>query len=119
VAKNKLHNYIKRHRKRLNLTQPELSFLLGGRGHAIISRYERYARDSSLKAALTCEILFGKPVRELFAGLYEQADSDLQQRIRLLIRKLDIAEPKGKQARNRTALLIALLENHLNNSKKQ
>ena len=52
------------------------------------SRYERFARIPSLETALAYEVIFGVPVRELFAGVYERAERATARRVRLFSKKI-------------------------------
>jgi transcriptional regulator with XRE-family HTH domain len=82
-----LSNYLRNHRKKSALSQEEVAFLLGGIGESKasrISRYESCSREPSLAAALAYEVIYGKPVRELFAGLYEQVQLDVAKRAKIL-----------------------------------
>lgn len=71
MSSSHLPNYLRAERKRLSLSQDEVARLLGAESGAKVCRYERFVREPSLRTALACEALFQKPVRELFAGLYE------------------------------------------------
>ena len=99
-----LPNYLLTHRKRLLLSQEEVGFLLGlnGEGKGIkVSRDENNARVPDLRTALAYEALYGRPVRELFAGLYEQAERDLAERARILRhREKTKLKPKLQEAIN-------------------
>ena len=74
MASNRLSNYLRTHRKRLGLSQEEVAHLLGAESGAKVCRYEKFARMPGLETALACEIIFKKPVRELFAGLYQKVE---------------------------------------------
>ena len=91
-----LPNYLQSQRKRLSLSQEEVGFLLGIRGMnkgEKICRDENSAREPSLQDALTYEAIYGRPVRELFAGRSQQAERDVKARAKILSfrkrRKLD------------------------------
>jgi transcriptional regulator with XRE-family HTH domain len=82
-----LSNYLRIHRRRLALSQEEVAFLLGARGMdkgIKVCREENFAREPSLQAALAYEAIYGKPVRELFAGLYAQVEREVAERARVL-----------------------------------
>ena len=82
-----LSNYLLTSRKRLALSQEEVGFLIGinGEGKGIkVSRDENCARVPDLRTALAYEAIYGKPIRELFAGIYEQAERDVAERARIL-----------------------------------
>src|SRR5664279_1600729 len=75
-----LPNYLQTQRKRLALSQEEVGFLLGiagmNKGNKVC-RDENFARAPSLQAALAYEAIYGRPVRELFAGMYQQAQQEV------------------------------------------
>ena len=82
-----LPNYLLANRKRLSLSQEEVGFLIGAKGaskESTVSREERFIREPSLKAAIAYEAIYGKPMRELFAGLYEEVEQSLAERARIL-----------------------------------
>lgn len=83
-----LHNYLKAHRKEAALSQDEVASLLGVAGGDKISRHERRARVPNLETALAYEALFGVPVRELYAGVYQKVERETRRRARALVRKL-------------------------------
>jgi transcriptional regulator with XRE-family HTH domain len=87
-----LPNYLKSRRKHLSLSQREVGFLLGiggmNKGEKVC-RDENFAREPSLRDALAYEAIYGRPVRELFAGRYQQAVQDVAARAKILnFRKL-------------------------------
>lgn len=89
----KLNNYLRTYRKRAGLSQDEMAYLLGCQSGAKVSRYERFARQPTLQTALAYEAVFGVPVRDLFAGIYQKVERPVSQRAQLLLRKLTTAKP--------------------------
>jgi DNA-binding XRE family transcriptional regulator len=87
----RLHNYLLTHRKRFGLTQAEVAFLLGCRHKTKVSDYEQHARRPVLETALAYELVFGTPVRELFAGIADEVEIITHRRARALARKLSAA----------------------------
>ena len=82
-----LSNYLRTNRKKSALSQEEVAFLMGGIGESKssrISRYESCSREPTLSAALAYEVIYGKSVRELFSGLYEQVEKDVAKRAKIL-----------------------------------
>jgi transcriptional regulator with XRE-family HTH domain len=82
-----LPNYLRTNRKQIALSQEEVAFLLGVKGMdrgGKVSRDENYSRIPTLETALAYEAMYGKPVRELFAGLYEQIAPEVSSRAKLL-----------------------------------
>jgi len=75
--------------------------MLGGIGESKssrISRYESCSREPTLAAALAYEVIYGKPVRELFAGLYEQVEQDVAKRAKLLSYRKRALHPKRHES---------------------
>ena len=69
------------------MTQEEVAFLLGIKGEdrgVKVCRDERFVREPSLAMALAYEVIYQKPVRELFAGVYEQIEREVSARARIL-----------------------------------
>ena len=58
-----------------------------------VSRYERFARKPSLEAALACRAVFGVPVEDMYAGIYQKVERTTQKRAQLLARKVSRATP--------------------------
>jgi transcriptional regulator with XRE-family HTH domain len=92
-----LPNYLQSQRRRFSLSQEEVGFLLGLSGMnkgEKVCRDENFAREPSLHDALAYEAIYGRPVRELFAGVFEQAAQDVAVRAKILnfrkLRKTDV-----------------------------
>ncbi len=75
-----LTNYLLSNRKRLSLSQDEVAFLLGALSGAKVCRYERFSREPSLETALAYEVIFQRPVSELFPGLYQEIEQKVAER---------------------------------------
>lgn len=84
----KLQNYLRTYRRRFGLSQKDLAFLLGFKSWAQVSRCETFQQVPNLQTALALQALFGAPVAELFAGMYEQAEKEASKRARILMRKM-------------------------------
>ena len=67
-------NYLCTCRKQIALSQDDVAFLIGARGGAKVCRHETFSCEPSLATALAYEAIFQKPVREIFAGLYQQIE---------------------------------------------
>lgn len=83
-----LSNYLRTHRKRAGLSQDDVAFLLGCQSGTKVSRYERFVRQPSLETVFACEVIFGVPARELFAGLFDQVEHRTKRQAKRLIRRL-------------------------------
>ena len=79
-----------------------------------VCRDENYAREPSLQDALAYEAIYGRPVRELFAGLYEQAEQNVLARAKILnFRKVRKPNMRKQEA------LIHLAQKASDNSSNQ
>ena len=64
-----------------------------------VCRDEKFRREPSLRSALAYEAIYGQPVRELFAGLYQQVEQEVAERAKILTyRKGGNQNPKRHQA---------------------
>jgi transcriptional regulator with XRE-family HTH domain len=82
-----LSNYLLTNRRRLALSQEEVGFLIGAKGsgkESTVSREECSRREPSLQTAIAYEVIYGKPIRELFAGLYEEVEQSVAERARIM-----------------------------------
>jgi transcriptional regulator with XRE-family HTH domain len=89
MASPQIKNYLRSNRKRLALSQGEVAFLIGRRGAAKISGYERYMREPNLRAALALEVIYKRSVSELFDGLYHEVEKEIAERAKILNHRLD------------------------------
>lgn len=71
-----------------------------------ISRYEQQHRCPPLKVALTYEIIFGKPVAEIFAGVFVRIDKTIRSRAPMLAAA---QARRGHRHEGREALIARLL----------
>ena len=64
-----------------------------------VSRDESFKREPGLKDVLAYELIYGKPARELFAGVYQQVEQELAQRAKILTyRVAEDNSPKRQEA---------------------
>ncbi len=94
----KLHNYLRAHRKRAGLTQRELAFLLGVKARGPISELEKRRRVPLLRTAVTLEAIFGVPVSDLFPGIRQIANTDVERRVEEFARTLKAKADKKSDA---------------------
>ena len=113
-----LTNYLRSHRKRLALTQEEVAFLLGVKGMdkgIKVCRDEGLVREPSLATALAYEVIYQRPLRELFAGMYEEIEREVAARTKLLgLRKERTTGARAAYRRQVLAdMVVRLSENTL------
>ena len=83
MENQRLGNYLRTHRKRAGLSQHTLATVLGLSEHQL-SRYERMQTLPPLVTALAFEFIFGISVSELFAGLHDTVQCDVEGRLHKL-----------------------------------
>jgi transcriptional regulator with XRE-family HTH domain len=88
MVPERLDNYLRAQRKQSGLTQTEIAFLLG-ESTAHVSRYEKRHNLPPLETAIACEVVFGVPVDELFAGLRQRLSKVVERRRSELRTKLE------------------------------
>lgn len=98
-----LNNYIEMHRLRGGLTQAELSYLISVESGSSVSRYERGLRFPNLEAIVALELVLGRPVQELYAGVAERVRDDVAERARALLSQV------GDEPTKEIALKLELL----------
>jgi DNA-binding XRE family transcriptional regulator len=101
-----LQNYLRTYRRRSFLSQDEVAFLLGAKTGTRVTRHEGANRIPKMETALGYEVLFGVPLRELFASEAHKVETIIRQRLPELIRK---AEEKG-ESREKLSFLRSLSE---------
>jgi len=84
MASLRLPNYLRANRKRLALSQDEVSFLLGAQSGAKVCRHEQFVREPDLRTALAYEVIFKRSICELFAGLYQKIEQEVATRAKAL-----------------------------------
>jgi transcriptional regulator with XRE-family HTH domain len=104
-------NFIRYYRRKMGLSQDELSFLLGRKSGSHVSRYERGRREPSLETLLAFEVVFQAHLRDLYPGRAQQVEETVRARAGLLLEQL--GDDPGKRKRLR-ALLAALYSNKEN-----
>jgi hypothetical protein len=94
----RLPNYVRIHRRRVGLSQLDLSRILGYQDEFPISKHERFHSTPPLATALGYEIVFRVPVSEIFAGLKDQVEEDIEQRLVELEMRLGQHGAKDRRA---------------------
>ena len=89
----RLKTYLRTLRKRSGLSQAEVAFLLDESTRHRISGYERALAEPNLQAAIACEVIFGEPIAEVFAGVYEEVELAVILRTHRLITQVESREP--------------------------
>lgn len=92
-------SYIRPHRLKSGLTQRELADLIGIIAHHQVSIHERSVVVPSLLVALSYHIVFSVPINELFPGLYETVQLNVEERLAEFENRLGESTAKGRKAK--------------------
>lgn len=95
-------------RRRLGLSQRELAFLLG-HSESQVCRLERGSRTPLLAEALVIELVFGVPVKAIFAEFHEAVTTTLLGRARDLRSRLRKVSQGSDELSLKTSRLDSLL----------
>jgi transcriptional regulator with XRE-family HTH domain len=98
-------------RKRRSLEQREVAFLIGSTDGSRVSRYETFERMPELRTALAFELIYGRPVGELFAGLREEVAEELAPRAKILRHRIRFRGNEAGSVKRREAVdaLVSLV----------
>lgn len=93
-----LVNYVRTHRRKTGLTQRDLAKLLGYDAYGVIARHERFDALPSLVKALSYEVLFQTQISEIFTGLSEIVEVEVEARLTEFESHLGKQSARGPQA---------------------
>jgi hypothetical protein len=96
---------------RSGLSQEEVGFLLGRGGGAQVCRHERFNSEPGLRLALAYEVIFQKPVRELFPGIFAEIEEEISKRAKILNGRATKSK-SGWRVDRRHRTFKKLIENH-------
>jgi len=108
----KLENYLRSHRKTSGLSQHEVAVVIGCSDGALVSRHERSHHLPPLRRAIAYEALFRVPISEIFAGLQERIERDIETELQKLEKQLQTGSGKGRHAPLTARKLVWLSERH-------
>jgi transcriptional regulator with XRE-family HTH domain len=108
--KERLHNYLRTHRKKAGLSQRDVAVLLAYSDDVAISRHEQSTTVPPLFAAIAYEIIFKTPVSVLFHGIRDATKSAITERLRKFEEELQTKHGKGAKATRRSQKLAWLAE---------
>jgi transcriptional regulator with XRE-family HTH domain len=97
-------HHLRSHRRRASLSQRDVAFLLGVRAISKISRYERYAMLPRLETALAYQVIFGRPVAQLFGGTYDVIRAAIRRRASRLAQAKFVGSTIGFESRRKGSL---------------
>lgn len=108
VNQRQLDNYLRTHRKHAGLTQREVGNLLAYSDEGAVSRHEQSKSLPPLLIAIAYEVIFQKPIAELFPGMRETVRNTVEQRMLRFEEALEQHSRSGSRA-SRVAQKLAWL----------
>ena len=109
-----LQNYLRTYRRRTFLSQDEVAFLLGVKTGTRVTRHEGANRTPTMETALGYEVLFGVPLRELFASEALKVETIIRERLPELIREVEERGESGQKLAFLQSLSERLAKHHEN-----
>jgi transcriptional regulator with XRE-family HTH domain len=103
-----ISSYLRTFRRRSGLSQTEVAFLLGVRGHAKMSRYERLSRRPTLQAAIGLQVIFGLATKDILPQVFVAAEQKVIERAHALSRQLE-RETDTAQTRRKLEFLATII----------
>jgi hypothetical protein len=104
MASEYLSNHLLSNRKRSALSQGEVAYLLGFQRSATVCDHERFNVVTSLQTGLAYEVIYGRPISDLFPGLVEKIQADVRTRAKILEQKVLHSNSRGLTIRKRRSL---------------
>lgn len=101
-------NYLRVFRKKTDITQSDIGFLLNQPDNIKICRYEQGERRPPMDMVLLYHLLFDVPVHSLFEIQRDNINEDLIVRIETLIKELKQRE-QSQRVKSRIAFLTGAL----------
>lgn|GEM_PF-799894 len=102
------HNYLRESRKRTDISQYDIGFLLNLPDYSNVCRWEQGQRKPTVDMILLYHLLFDVPVETLFEHQKDSMKEDLIVRLDLLIMELRQVKPTPK-VNSRIAFLTSAL----------
>lgn len=103
-----LHNYLRMYRKRSQLTQNDVAFLLKLSDYSNVSRYEQGLRKPEIENLLAYHLLFDIPIESLFERQKHELKDTIRKRVEERLKELK-TQPSDAKLRARITFLDSTL----------
>jgi len=100
MAKPKLKNHLAANRTRLGLSLRQVAELCGKPASRICA-LERAQLVPTVRDCVACEVLYKRSLSELWPKLHSELQTEINGRIRSVIRKLDVVRVRSHRKRGR------------------
>jgi hypothetical protein len=96
------------------VSQVDVAFLLGVHGSSKVCNHERFTQEPGLQTALAYEVIYQKPVSELFPGLFAEIQAGVKARAKVMER-MTFARDTVPIAKRKRETLTAITSAAINN----
>jgi hypothetical protein len=117
AANGRIENYLHAHRTMAGLSEREVGILLGYADEGAVSRHEQSKTLPPLLSAIGYEIVFKKPIAELFPGIRETVEKRIEEQLLRLEEDLQQKHGEGRR-RSRIAQKLAWLSERRNTNEE-
>jgi len=117
VGHGPFENFLRAHRKKAGLSQREVGILLGYLDDAVVSRHEQSTTVAPLVSAIGYEIVFKKPISELFPGIRESVEKRIEAQLLRFEESLQQESGKGRR-RSQIAQKLAWVSERRNTNEE-
>jgi DNA-binding XRE family transcriptional regulator len=93
-----LANYLRAHRQKTGFTQEDVARALGLESRGMVSHHERFAFVPTLIVALSYQTLYRVPVSEIFTGLTETVEVQVEMQLAEFEKLLGEQSARGPRA---------------------
>src|ERR1035441_5364326 len=98
MTSNSVGTYLRFLRRKSRLSQRDLARILGSVSASQISRHERSITLPSMLTAFGYQVVFQKPVSEIFPGLFHAVEAGLEDRLEEFEHELNSRAGRGRAA---------------------
>lgn len=98
MSPEQIGNYLRSHRRTSGLSQHELAQIVGYLTRFQVARHEQSASIPALIIAVSYEVIFRVSISELFPGLYQTVEAQIERELGKMEEELQESTAKGHKA---------------------
>jgi DNA-binding XRE family transcriptional regulator len=98
MSPEQIGNYLRSHRRTSGLSQRDLARIVGYLTRFQVARHEQSAAIPVLIIAVSYEVVFRVPLREIFPGLYKAVETRIETELSSMEQELQESTAKGRRA---------------------
>lgn len=104
-------HYLKSYRRCTGFSQSDVARLIGISSHWSVSRHERSGRPVTLRTALAYEVIYRRPVADIFGGTHTVIRTAVVERAKALLSELPATGNPIRDAQRKESLHAILVVN--------